>query len=478
MRSATKAVISVAVVLVMTVTCICVTPSSSSDSYNDGKHYGVADTKSYDQLDDAIHTLSGKHITELIDEFFHDYIASYNLDQINPNINGGISARRDISVSGDVCTYEDYWSGFLETHLDLVISGNYPAEGKYFPQEGETTLEMLTRIFGNEGAGERSTELHTDFRIYFDMMLTSYVDTESGNLTDADLEIKLLVKDKENNTIQIMVEKDEEGNPESATVTYDQVDIDSMFYCDFEVSFDMTNMTVVSDFPDWRVTTTAGEHVQKSIISSDLADSLWLDVIAASNGTMDSKLPNLILEILGSGGRMLDLFDTIKSLTSSDVPDLSFSMLFNGHDYTDDHGNTYSKLVPPKKDDKTQDDDTRPPLYFPKGGYELDLAQYVKYIPDAILDPDYKEAATYILIALGLGNDDNDPHIFSAVNVSDLEGRDYDRMQSDLIRSYVSENFSTVERESYSTPEVYQYIAWTGLALTVIIIVLMWRRYI
>ena len=193
---------------------------------------------------------------------------------------------------------------------------------------------------------------------------------------------------------------------------------------------------------------------------------------------MDSKLPNLILEILGSGGRMLDLFDTIKSLTSSDVPDLSFSMLFNGHDYTDDHGNVYSKLVPPKKDDKTQDDDTRPPLYFPKGGYELNLAQYVKYIPDSVLDPDYKEAATYILIALGLGNDDNDPHIFSAVNVSDLEGRDYDRMQSDLIRSYVSENFSTVERESYSTPEVYQYIAWTGLALTVIIIVLMWRRYI
>jgi len=477
MRSATKAVISVAVVLVLAATCICITPSSSSDSYNDGKHYGFAGTKTYAEFDQEIFIASGKHVTELIIEFFQDYITSYNIEVLNPNVNAGVSARRDISVNGNECTYKDYWSGFMETHLDLKISGNYPAEGTYFPQEGETTLEMLTRIFGEEGAGERTTELHSDLSIYIDMILTSYVDTDSGNLTDADLELKLLVKDKEHNTIQIMTENDDDGNPISATIGYDDVSINSMFYGDFEVSLDFVNMTVISDFPDWRVTTVATEHVERSIISSDLADSLWLKVLAASDGTMNTNLPDLILEILGSGGRMLDLFDTIKSLTSSDVPDLSFSMLFNGHETTDHYGNEYSILVPPKKDDKTQDDTTRPPIYFPKGGYELNLAQYIQYIPDTVMDPDYKEAAKLILIALGLG-DDETLGIYNAANVADLEGRDDVRVQSDLIRSYVSQNFSTVERESYSTPEVYQYIAWAGIALTVVIITLMWRRYI
>lgn len=477
MRSATKAVISVAVVLVLAATCICITPSSSSDSYNDGKHYGYAGTKTYSEFDNMIYIASGEHVTDLIADFFTNFVTGYTLDQIDPNVNTGVSARRDISVNGNECTYKDYWSLFMETHLDLKISGNYPAEGTYFPQENETTVDMLSRIFGEEGSGQRTTELHSDLDIYIDAILTSRLDTYSGNLTDADLEIKLLVKDKEHNTIQIMTDNDEDGNPLSATITYDDLSLNSMFYGDFEILFDFERMKILSHYPDWEVETIATEHVEKSIISSDLADSLWLSVLAASDGTMNTKLPDLILEILGSGGRMLDLFDTIKSLTSSDIPDLSFDMIFNGHDYTDSHGNVYSKLVPPKKDDRTQDDTTRPPLYFPKGGYEMDLAQYVQYIPDKIMDPEYKEAARLILIALGLGNDEAHS-IYNAANVSDLEGHDEIRVNSDLIRSYVSQNFSTVERESYSTPVVYQYIAWIGIALTVVIITLMWRRYI
>ena len=221
------------------------------------------------------------------------------------------------------------------------------------------------------------------------------------------------------------------------------------------------------------------EHVEKSIVSSDLADSLWLTVLAASGGEGDgnTKLPELILKILGSGGRMLDLFDTIKSLTSSDIPDVEFSMVFNAHDYFDEAGYEYSKLVPP---DKTtgNDDPTRPPLYFPSGGYTLDVAQYVKYIPDSILNEEYKKAATWILIALGLGYDDNDPHILTPIKVSDLAGHDDVRMQSDMIRSYVNQKISSAEVESYSTPEIYEYIAWGGIAITVLVIVLMWRRYI
>ena len=188
---------------------------------------------------------------------------------------------------------------------------------------------------------------------------------------------------------------------------------------------------------------------------------------------------------------MLDLFDTIKSLTSSDIPDVEFLTIFNAYHITDNidqyvdkrsgltiaaHTNEYCKLVIPDK--TTGLDGDKPPLYFPSGGYSLDVAQYVDYIPEQILDPTYREPLKIILIALGLGYDDNDPHDFVPIEVVDMEGHDEIRMESDLIRSDVEQNISSVEKESYGTPDVYEYIAWSGIILTVVVIVLMWRRYI
>ena len=152
-------------------------------------------------------------------------------------------------------------------------------------------------------------------------------------------------------------------------------------------------------------------------------------------------------------------------------------MVFDAEDWTDDNGYQYCKMVAPDRETGLPDP-TKPPLYFPMGGYTLDVAQYMQYIPDTIMDADEREMARYILIALGLGFDDNNPHVFSPKTVSDLSGHDDVRMQSDLIRSYVDQNISSVEKESYEIPDVFQFIAWGGIALTVVVIVLMWRRYI
>ncbi len=494
MRSAFKAAISVAVVLVLASTCLCIIPSSDAEmKFEDGKHYGVADTVSYDRFNDVVKGLSGKTVEELLTQYFAEQVENYTLDDIDINLNAGITARRDVSIDGDICTIEDYGSGYLESHLNLVISGKYPNAGTYYANEDEELGDFIGRIFGEYGNEQRTTQLKTNLNVYGDILLTTHVDIPSGQIIDADLEVKLLIKDNEHNTIQVVMETDEDNKPVSMTITYEEHDVDNMFYTDLEVALTPQNMRIIGTSDDWRIDDAiVKEHVEKSIISSDLADSLWLTVLAASDDDGEtSKLPALILEILGSGGRMLDLFDTIKSLTSSDIPDVEFSMVFNAHHiienidaYTDRsghniaaHTNEYCKLVAP---DKTtgEDDNTKPPLYFPSGGYSLDVAQYVKYIPDEILKPGYKEAATYILIALGLGYDDNDPHIFKPIEVIDLEGHDDERMESDLIRSYVEQQFVPVEAESYNTPEVYEYMAWGGIALTVVIIVLMWRRYI
>ena len=495
MRSAFKAAISVAVVLVLSLTCVCTIPSSDAEmSFQDGKHYGVADTVSYDRFNDVIYGLSGKTIEELITQYFADHVDNYTLDAIDINLNAAITARRDVSIDGDVCTIKDYGSGFLESHLNLVISGKYPNAGTYYANDDEELGDFIARIFGEYGNEQRTTQLHTNLNVYGDIWLTTHVDIPSGQIIDADLEVKLLIKDYEHNTIQVVLETDDENRPESMTISYEEHDVDNMFYTDLEVALTPQNMRIISPNDNWRIdNAVVKEHVEKSIISSELADSLWVTVIAASGDDSggSSKLPELILEILGSGGRMLDLFDTIKSLTSSDIPDVEFSMVFNAHHIIENidayidrsghniaaHTNEYCKLIAPNKT-TGEDDNNEPPLYFPSGGYSLDVAQYVKYIPDQMLEPGYKEAATYILIALGLGYDDNDPHIFKPIEVIDLEGHDDERMESDLIRSYVDLQFVPVEKESYNTPEVYEYLAWSGIALTVVIIVLMWRRYI
>lgn len=494
MRSATKAVISVAVVLVMTAACICITPSSDSEmKFQDGKHYGSADSVSYDTFDNVIQTLSGKTIKQWIEQFFADNIADYDLDNLDVNLNASLTARRDITINDDICTIDDYWSGFMETYLLLDISGKYPNAGTYYANENEELLDFMARIFGSYGNEQRSTELHTDLNLYLDLHLTTDVEVSTGLVKDADLEVKLLIKDYEHNTIQIVVDTDEDGYPESMTVTYEEHNVNNMFYIDLEVELTPQKMRVTSNEAKWRIEPVVKEHVHKSIISSDLADSLWLTLLASSGDESEggSKLPELILEILGSGGRILDLFDTIKSLTSSEIPDVEFSMVFDANylpEYVDEycdksgrhidaHTNEYCKMVVPDK--TTGDPDpTKPPLYFPAGGYSLDLAQYVQYIPDSIMDADERDAAWYILVALGLGYDDNDPHIFKPVELVDLSGHDDLRMQSDLIRSYVDQNISSVEKESYDIPDVFQFIAWGGIALTVVVIVLMWRRYI
>ena len=481
MRSAFKAVLSVAVVLVLTATCICITPSSDSDmTFQDGKHYGTAEIVSYDYFDDIIYQLSGEHINYWIEKWFADNVSGYTLDHPpDINLNAGITARRDVSIKDDICTIEDYWSGFLESYLLLDISGKYPNAGTYYANENEELLEFMARIFGNYGNEDRSTELHTELNVYLDLYLTTDVEISTGLIQDANLEVKLLIKDYEHNTIQIAVDTDDAGYAKSMTISYNEHDVNNMFYTDLEVELTPQKMRITSPNTSWRIEPVVKEHVEKSIISSDLADSLWMTVLAASGDESQgsSKLPELILEILGSGGRMLDFFDTIKSLTSSDIPDVDFSMVFNAYDWTDDNGYQYCKMVAPVQETGA-DDATKPPLYFPMGGYTLDIAQYVQYIPDSILDANEKTAARYILIALGLGYDDNNPHIFTPRQVSDLDGHDDVRMQSDLIRSYVHQNIRSVETESYGIPDYYEYIAWGGIALTVVVIVLMWRRYI
>ncbi len=214
MRSAFKAAISVAVVLVLSLTCVCTIPSSDAEmSFQDGKHYGVADTVSYDRFNDVIYGLSGKTIEELITQYFADHVDNYTLDAIDINLNAAITARRDVSIDGDVCTIKDYGSGFLESHLNLVISGKYPNAGTYYANDDEELGDFIARIFGEYGDEQRTTQLHTNLNVYGDIWLTTHVDIPSGQIIDADLEVKLLIKDYEHNTIQVVLETDYENRP-------------------------------------------------------------------------------------------------------------------------------------------------------------------------------------------------------------------------------------------------------------------------
>jgi hypothetical protein len=174
----------------------------------------------------------------------------------------------------------------------------------------------------------------------------------------------------------------------------------------------------------------ATAHVTKSLISSDLADSIWIDLLASGGMEVGNvNLVELILKILGSGGRTLDLFDTIKSLTSSDVPDVTFSVSMDASKYTDASGYDYCKVVSKKTGG--------PAFYLPYGPYRIDGAMVDEAIPDDLpADDRVKIALDALVLAFFI-----DP-----VEVKDISSDETTRQKCAEVRAYADGKLDVEEQ--------------------------------
>ena len=451
----------IAITAAILLTGICCIQSSSADQEPEYGKYGATFELDYDELDSLVQYISGKSIAQWMQDLVNQ-MEGYTIEE-TPEIHfqSAFSITRDTVLRDKDYTINDHISGWVNSIFDAEATGCFPDAGTYTPNEGESNSEFLKRVFTNEcSGGDKDVYIHSNLKMYMDMDLVSHVNMNTGYLTDSCLEIKFAIYEDTRRNIDFEYKVDADDKIESLTFAYGDYGGDSNFYTDFQISMDIKDMPMIRG-GSWTVYPSITVHVDKAVISADLANSLWLDVVKMSGDIdIDAKLPNLILKILGSGGRMLDLFDTIKSLTGKKLPDITFLDVMDASEYTDTYGYWYCKLDSRKTDGGT--------YYLPKDGYVLRLSNLIRDLPSNIIDKELQEEIADFLETVAWGD----------IEVKDISGSPSTQVKCEQIRVYVDQKIVEDNVESYPIPALYAAIAGCGVALCIVIMILMRRRII
>ena len=459
MRSSGRKVLTAVAVIALVSTCLIFIPSSSATDYTNGM-YGAADGLTYSEIDTKIKDITGEDISYWINKLSDD-MENYDITKFEPDLHTEISIRRDTSVSGHEYTITDHVSAYIEAKADISVKGNFPNSGKYDAQDGESEFQLLLRIFNDHGAkAETEHGISIDIKLYVDVDIRSTVDIDTGEITDSYVDIRFLMYDKEDRDFDVSIEEDKGGDPEFLSVSYDRMQTDSTFFTDLEVGLTIEGLKAYSGTEEkWTVRPVVKEHVYKSAVSSDLAGSLWIKAIDALDGEIgEVQLPKLILKLLGSGGRMMDVFKTINSLTSSDIPDMSFTATLEASNDTDAHGNQYCKLKSLK--------DGGPTFMISAGAYTLNLNMLVSDLPSYIISDKVKIAVQLIFTAMG----------WDDIQVNDISGDEETQAKCNGVVSYVNDKIGVAEEGRYSTPTGYIAVAGVGIGISILVGILIWRR--
>ena len=456
--------LSVTLAIVLMATSIVYVPGTDGEEMR--TEYGATNEFNYDEIDKMVKAVSEKTIEEWVD-YLSDQSTNYkfSIDPIKAISKTAVTRETFLEDDGTY-TMDDHFTGYIKLLVDGRASGYFPAPGTYDAEEGEEFGDFLKRIFIDSGLQTtRDTKVHLDVQLFVDLDCETHVDLTTGEITDSLVKIKIAVYDREYRNINFWMTTDENYDPVSATINYKETNTDNNFFVDAEIELKMKDMKVFTNSTKpWTVKPTITEHVNKFVISYDLVNSLWLQFASQTGKDLtDSKLPALIIDLLGSGGRMLDLFDTIKSLTSSDVPDASMTGLFKAENIKDSHGNDYCKLTLQK------DDGTEGAVFkLPKAGYALDLCDFIELIPDDVLDQDQKDRLCDLMDDLGWND-------IELENITDDIGK---KEECGILKAYVTENIMADDEEDYSIPDVYVAIAGAGLGIAAVVALMMWRRII
>ena len=463
MRCGTIA-LSVTLAIVLMATSIVYIPGTDGEEMR--AEYGATNEFNYDEVDKMVKAISEKTIEEWVD-YLSDQSENYkfSIDPIKAISKTAITRETFLEDDGTY-TIDDHFTGYIKFLIDGRASGYFPAPGTYYAEEGEDFGDFMKRIFINDGLQTtRDTKAHLDIQLFVDLDCLSHVDLTTGEITDSLVRIKLAIYDDEHRNINFWLETDENYNPVSATINYKETDTDNNFFVDAEIELKMKGMKVfTNNTQPWTIEPIITEHVNKFVISYDLVNSIWLQFASQEGKDLtDSKLPALIIDLLGSGGRMLDLFETIKSLTSSDVPDASMTGLFKAENVKDSHGNDYCKLTL-QKDDGTEGDVFK----LPKAGYSLDLCDLIELVPDDVLSREQKDRLCVLMEDLGWND-------IELENITDDIGK---KEECAILKAYVTENIMEDDKEDYTIPVVYVSIAGAVLGIAAVLALLMWRRII
>jgi hypothetical protein len=458
-----KKALAVAIAIVMALASLPLL-SNNVDADSSDRCYGNESAVTMKDVDSILKELTGKTLDELIASLT-DYFPGYEIS-IVPSFESDFALERNTTKSGSEYTIEDHFGSYVNLYLSSHIKGNLPDAGTYYPKDDEGIWEFLFRLI-QESKNEHTDDFEGFLGLYTDLTVVSKIDLNTGELTSVDVRFKLMIVEHEEanfnlDIVESKVSEEEDEKVESITFSYDKTTSESNIYTDIGVKMDIEGLKIINDSDTWSVNPKIKEHVYRSVVSSDLANGLWQSVLEMVDPKVEkvkARLPELILHIISSGERMLDLFDTIKSLTGKSIPDVFFVADLAATKYTDDYGYEYTIL-----DLKG----TETTLYFPLGGYALNTSVLIYLVPSSILPDAVKDILYVVFTVLGWGT----------VEIGDITDDKVMQSKCENVFTYVKNIMKYDEEYTFKIPAEYLTIGIAGLLGSFAAFVLIWRRWI
>jgi len=200
------------------------------------------------------------------------------------------------------------------------------------------------------------------------------------------------------------------------------------------------------------------------IVSSDLADTIWGSLIAAIGPEADfnKNLPELILSILKSSNRMVDLLQTLRSLASMNMQNVDILAKMSAHPIEDEKLHEYVEFTIPREGGEMT------AFKLSTGAYTLDFSDILLLIPSYIL-PDERRIAIEIALAL-IGLD--------KIDVEDLSADPVTKAKCENVFEIVDEAIFYDEDAPFIMPQDYAIIAGIGIVISILTLVAIRRRLI
>ncbi len=458
------AVLTAAIVLTAAVSCISYVPESSADyeapEFQYGNTFGM-DLAAVDAFIDSISGGTYHSLSDLVKGYLEDNYPSYKDINVVTESKTEFALTRNTTEDGDDLYIRDHLVGYFTINLYVSGIGPFPNPGKYYAAEYETGPELIKRVFNGSANPDTHREFYISLKLYTDVTADMHYDMSTGELVSTEADGRFMVLDDERRNIIIDPITDGNGKVEAIDVDYSQVTTENDIYLDIGMDMGAEGMKIFSDEESWHIDPITDVTLVRARVSSDLADSVGKIMLESmEENNENAALPELVLKLLRGGGRNMDLVETIKSLTSSELPVMRFLEHFDAQPYTDSHGYEYTKLTEP---------DSVNYITLSKGAYVLNMCDLVAFIPDSILGPLEKIAIDAAFIIAG----------WNEIDIMDLSGDDGTvRNACNALDMEVNEILAQDEGENYDYPTAYKVIAGIGIAIAVLIPLLVWRRII
>ena len=458
MHSTANRVFAVVVVTVMLCACIVAALPSSSAADEEGK-YGAHLEFTYQDLDDIVTDITGKSIEQAIEEL-DEQLENYDVQLYDPMLNADLAIVRETSQTDSKLSIHDQISGYIEIAVIFDIIGLFPDSGTYYAEEGEDTLEFLYRVFMS-GTEDRNVDIMFFINTYVDVNTETTINLETGEIEDVDISIRLMEMDLRYSDIQMDMDLE---NPEYRYITigYDTKRETGNFFTDLEMEVSADGMLLINDEElEWNVNPFFLVHFQELLVSSDLANSIWeiISKFTPADDKARQQLPELILNIISSSNRMLDLFQTLKSLTNRSIDDITIEAKMGASYGIDGKGYLYSGFILQNGEDFTEYD-----IYT--GAYTINPGKLLLLIPSDIMSIAIKEMIAGIIDLLGWGE----------VDVRDISDDPEEQAACGEIIQHVETAIWYDEEYEFNIPPEYIIAAGTGIVLVILSLVAIRRE--